>query len=98
MKFFKFLPLTLSLLLIGCATNNRQAYKKLRKEISEKKIDSAIKLVKGDTFYPEERSKLVKLLELANLQHIKGDYYQSLKTFDKARDLSDKLFTVSINL
>jgi hypothetical protein len=100
MNFFKS-PKTLCLILaftiVGCASSNRNAYKKLRKDVSEKKIDSAIKLVKSDKFYPEERSKLVKLLELANLQHIKGDYYQSLKTFDKAHDLSDKLFTVSIS-
>jgi hypothetical protein len=87
----------LAFTIVGCATKNRNSYKKLRKEISAKKIDSAIKLVKSDDFYPEKRDKLVKLLELANLQHIKGDYYQSLKSFDKARDLSDKLFTVSIS-
>jgi len=97
LKSSKFLCLLLAFSIVGCASSNRNAYKKLRKDISEKKIDSAISLVKSDRFYPEERSKLVKLLELANLQHIKGDYYQSLKSFDQARDLSDKLFTVSIS-
>jgi hypothetical protein len=97
LKTPKALSFLLAFLVVGCASSNRNAYKKLRKDISDKKIDSAISLVKSDKFYPEERSKLVKLLELANLQHIKGDYYQSLKSFDKAQDLSDKLFTVSIS-
>lgn len=82
---------------VGCATSNRNAYKKLRKDIDDKKIDQAISLVQSDKFYPEKRSKLLKLLELANLQHIKGDYYQSLVNFDKAKDLSDQLFTVSMS-
>lgn len=93
-KLFCFL---ITLLLVGCATNNRVAYKKLRKNISDKKIDEAIKLVKSDKFYPEERNKLLKLLELGNLQHLNGDYYQSLKSFDEAMEVSDKLFTVSIS-
>lgn len=93
----KIISLALLTTLVSCATSNRQAYKKLRKEINDKKIDSAITLVKSDEFYPEKRSQLLKLLELANLQHIKGDYYQSLKNFNKAQELSDKLFTVSMS-
>lgn len=89
--------MALALTLVSCATGNRNAYRKLRADIDNKKIDSAIKLVESDKFYPEERSRLVKLLELANLQHIKGDYYQSLKSFNEAQELSDKLFTVSIS-
>jgi hypothetical protein len=96
-KIVKVLCLGLALTLVGCATQNRQAYKKLRKNIQEKKIDSAIELVKSDKFYPEKRSKLLKLLELGNLHHIKGSYFQSLKSFDEAKELSDKLFTVSIS-
>ena len=57
-KIVKVLCLGLALTLVGCATQNRQAYKKLRKNIQEKKIDSAIELVKSDKFYPEKRSKL----------------------------------------
>ena len=97
MKVTKLLLCLLTLSLVGCATGNRNAYKKLRKSIDDKKIDSAIELVESDNFYPEKRSKLLKLLELANLHHIKGNYYQSLKKFDQAKELSEKLFTVSIS-
>jgi hypothetical protein len=54
-------------------------------------------LVESKKFYPEKRSKLLKLLELGTLKQINGDYFQSLKIFEKARNLSDKLFTVSIS-
>ena len=46
--------------------------------------------------YQEENSQLLSLLEKATLHHLMGDYKKSLELFDKAKNLSDKLFTVSI--
>ena len=60
-------------------------------------VSAAIKVAESQKFYPEKRSRLLKLLEVGTLRHMRGDYYQSLKAFEKARDLSDKLFTVSIS-
>lgn len=92
-----FIPLLLAVLLGGCATHkNRKAVKNLKKILATGQVQKAINLVESKKFYPEEHSKLLKLLELGMLRQLKGDHYQSLKIFEKARDLSDKLFTVSI--
>ncbi len=84
--------------LLGCATNqNRQATQDLKKSLTSGDVKKAIQLVENEKFYPEERSKLLRLLELATLKQINGDYYQSLKLFEKAQSLSDQLFTVSMS-
>mgnify|MGYP005663842993 CR=1 FL=1 len=85
-------------LLSGCATHkSRQQAAGLQNALLTGNIQNAIKLVESKKFYPEKRSRLLKLLELGTLRQINGDYYQSLKTFEKARDLSNKLFTKSIS-
>jgi hypothetical protein len=60
-------------------------------------VKSSIKFVKSEEFFPEERSRLLKLVELGTLFYLNRDYYQSLKTFEAAQTLSDQLFTVSIS-
>ena len=85
-------------LLVGCATHkNRKQAAGLKKALQTGSIQNAIQLVESEKFYPEKRSRLLKLLELGTLRQINGDYYQSLKTFEKARELSNKLFTKSIS-
>lgn len=83
----------------SCASTrrNRDAQKELKRLTSQGKFTKAIELVKGDGFFPEKRSTLLKKLELANLYYLKGQYFQSLKTFDAAKDLSDKLYTKSLS-
>lgn len=87
------------LLISGCASieKNRNAQKELKRLASQGSFTKAIELVKGDDFFPEERSALLKKLELGTLYYLNGQYYQSLKTFDAAKDLSDKLYTESIS-
>ena len=86
-----------TLLLSSCATSNRSAYKDLRKKVQAGKVDEAVLLVESNKFYPEKRNKLVKLVELGTLRQIQKDYYQALLSFNKAKALSDKLFTVSLS-
>ena len=88
-----------SLFLISCASlkKNRDAQKELKKLTSNGKYSKAIELVKGDDFFPEERSKLLKKLELGTLYYLDGKLYQALKTFDEAKELSDKLYTESLS-
>lgn len=81
----------------GCATANRKSSKKVKQLVAVKKYDKALQLVKSDDFYPEKRSLLLKLLEEGMIHHLNGSYYQSTKALDKARELSNKLFTVSVS-
>jgi len=85
-----------SSLLFSCATS-RKSHEKLRKLVKAEKLDEAAKFVKSDKFFPEKENQLLKLLEMGMVQHLHGSYYQSLQSFDKAKDLSDKLYTVSIS-
>lgn len=88
----------LLLLLVSCASlkRNRDAQNELKKLTAQGDFTKAIELVKGDRFFPEERSALLKKLELGTLYYLQGQFYQSLKTFDAAKELSDKLFTESV--
>lgn len=101
LNFFKIISkssIILSLsLIIGCATGGRKAHLKLRELTNESKYSEAISFVKSEEFFFEEHSKLLKLLELGVLFQLSGNYYQSLKIFDKAQNLSNKLFTKSIS-
>ncbi|MBT7609403.1 MAG: hypothetical protein HN576_06590 [Bacteriovoracaceae bacterium] len=95
-QYFKFL--LVFLLSFSCATHkSRQQAANLKKTLLTGNVQKAIQLVESKKFYPEKRSRLLKLLELGTLKQINGDYFQSLKSFEKARELSDKLFTVSIS-
>jgi len=85
------------LALVGCASSGRKAHGDLKASLKTSDIVTAVKLVESESFYPEERNKLLKMLELGTLKHIEGSYYQSLKYFDDAKELSDKLFTVSMS-
>jgi hypothetical protein len=97
MKTLNLLILLLcSSLLFSCATN-RKSHEKLRKLVKAQKLDEAEKFVKSEKFFPEKESQLLKLLETGMVQHLNGNYYQSLQSFDKAKELSDKLYTVSIS-
>lgn len=92
-----FLVFLMVALLASCATSERKGAAELTTFIKTGDISSSIKLVKSNSFYPEERSHLLKLVELGTLQNLNRDYFQSLKTFEAAQTLSDQLFTVSIS-
>lgn len=90
---------SLTLFLISCASlkKNRDAQNQLKNLTSNGQYSKAIELVKGDDFFPEERSALLKKLELATLYYLDGKLFQALKTFDQAKELSDKLYTESLS-
>ena len=92
-----FLLLLSSLFLFGCATGqNRESVKKLQSFVKTGNFNKALALAKGEKFYSEKRSKLLKLLEVGTVHYLNQSYFQALQSFDKAQNLSDKLFTVSI--
>lgn len=84
------------IVLVGCAGNQKEIIK-YREFVQTKDYKSAIAIMKGDSIYKDEESRLLKYLELGTLHLYSGEYYQALQYFDQARDLSDKLFTVSIS-
>src|SRR5690606_2673265 len=83
-------------LVVSCASHKKN-YKELKNFTEKEDYARAIELIKSDEFYPEERSRLLKYLELGTIFYLKGDYYQAFQNFDLASDLSDKLFTVSVS-
>ena len=89
--------LILTLFLFGCATAGRKQVSKIRTLVKTGEYESALKIVKSKDYYPDEESRLLKYIEAGTIHHLNGHYYQSLKDFDKAKELSDKLFTVSIS-
>ncbi len=86
----------IALFLFGCA-GNQKAIIKYREIVQKKDLKSALEMMKGDSIYSDEQSRLLKYLELGTLHLQGGEFYQALLNFDRARELSDKLFTVSIS-
>lgn len=94
----KFLKVTfLAFILASCGTGGRKEQEKLKKLVRSGDFAGAKVLVEGEKFFPDKESRLLKLVELGTIQYLNSNYYQALKSFDKAKDLSDKLFTVSIS-
>lgn len=95
MKFLKVAFLVL--LLASCGTGGRKQHGKLKKMVKSGDFAGAKSYVESEKFFPEEESRLLKFVEMGTIQYLNGQYYQALQSFDKAKDLSDKLFTVSIS-
>tara|TARA_R110002072_G_scaffold64203_3_gene159447 strand:+ start:56695 stop:58281 length:1587 start_codon:yes stop_codon:yes gene_type:complete len=93
----KLLLLVLLGLLVGCATAGKKSAKRIRSLVKHGDFRGALAIAHSDSYYSGKESHLLKLLDIATLHHLQGDYYQSLKIFDEAKKLSDKLFTVSIS-
>lgn len=95
MKFFKFA--LMALILVGCGSAGRKQSGDLKKFVQAGQLKQAEAFVESEKFYPEEKDRLLKYLELGMIQYMNGNFFQALQTFDKAKDLSDKLFTVSVS-
>ncbi|MCR9204975.1 MAG: hypothetical protein NXH75_10380, partial [Halobacteriovoraceae bacterium] len=95
MKFLKIA--LLALLLVGCGTAGRKQSGELKKFVKAGQLKKAETYVESEKFYPEEKDRLLKYLELGSIQYLNNNFYQALRTFDKAKELSDKLFTVSVS-
>jgi len=96
-KLNTFLIVSFCALFLTACAGNQKAIIKYRELLQKKDLKSALEMMKGDSIYSDEQSRLLKYLELGTLHLHGGEYYQALLNFDKARDLSDKLFTVSIS-
>lgn len=60
-------------------------------------LAEARQLAEKKDFYADEPSLLARYLEIGALHYLNGEYYQALQNFDKAQELSKKLYTKSIS-
>ncbi len=92
---------TLCIIATGCATKSIHFQRKLnddlRAQISKKNYDKALELISSKKYYPEERSKLVRLLNQASVLYYSEKYLEAIDKLNEARDLSEQLYTVSIS-
>lgn len=96
MKKLNYLLCFILAVLSGCAGNQKEIIK-YREHVQKKDYQSALAIMKSDSIYKDEQSRLLKYMELGTLHLYSGEFFQALQFFDLARDLSDKLFTVSIS-
>ena len=89
----------LFLLLTACsgAMKNREMTADILVNLHKQNIDKALSIATDEDYYSEKNSQLLKNLEIATLHYRNGNYYQSLKYFEKAKKISDDLYTVSIS-
>ena len=91
------LTLVIILLLSGCSSTSQKTVGEYKKFVKTKNYTEALKLARSDKFYPKERSRLLKLIEVGMVHYLAGEFLQANELFATARDLSDKLYTVSIS-
>lgn len=95
----KYSSIFISLFLFtACAgtMSNREMSQKLVQNVKVKNYDEALKNVKDKHFYSQENSKLLRNLERGTVYYLRGEYYQALKYFERAKKISDDLYTISI--
>lgn len=60
-------------------------------------MQTAYALTKDDDFYKDDASLLARYFELGSYHYLNGEYFQALRNFDAARELSDRLYTKSVS-
>ncbi|MCQ2966849.1 MAG: hypothetical protein MJ250_08980 [Alphaproteobacteria bacterium] len=58
---------------------------------------TAEQIASDDDFYQDEPSLLLRAMELGSFHFIKGEFYQALQQFDKAKQISDDLYTTRVS-
>ena len=66
-------------------------------EVMNKNYQNALEIINNNDFYSADTSKLLKYLELGTINYLNNNYYQALKNFEKAKKISDDLYTISIS-
>jgi hypothetical protein len=90
--------LTLSLfLLVGCATGGRDERFELRNYFKTKALDLGLKFLDESKFYKDEKERLLFLMEKSVFLHQKGEFLESNKILQAAKELSQNLYTISLS-
>ena len=85
------------IILTSCAGVSREQEASFEDALRTGNLDLAEQILKGQGFLVEEKSRLLHLMELATIHHLRGRYKTSLVVLEKAHDLSQKLFTKSVS-
>lgn len=86
-----------AMLLTACASQSRNQQAALRDSIAKKDFAKAKQIVADAEFLNEENNRLLLTMEKGRTFFLANDYYQALQEFNKARDISEELFTVSVS-
>jgi hypothetical protein len=70
---------------------------KFKNKVTNKDLDAAISFIDDEDFYNKERNSLLKELEKGTLLYLNKNYYQALLSFEKAQNISDNLYTISVS-
>lgn len=89
--------LAVLLFLSACSSGGLKDRKQLRDLFRSEQHEEGLKLLSKSDEYKEEKTRLLLYLEQGLLHHDRGNYYQSVLAFEKAKDLSRKLYTKSIS-
>lgn len=93
----KIFVLIFALFINSCANNQYQeGSENIRGALMSGKVRKALKLSESEEFHKDETVELLKLLERGVIQHYAGKIDRSIRTFEKAKQKSDDLFTKSI--
>ena len=81
----------------SCASKGRKERAELRELFNARQFDKAQQFLHSADFYKDEKQALLKYLELGLTHHGAGNYYQSVLALEKAKEIHQKLFTVSLS-
>lgn len=82
--------------LTACGHTGRE-HAQIIEHVRQGNIAAARQLAEKKDFYSDEPSLLVRYFEIGTLHYLNEEYYQALQHFDKAHQLSQKLYTKSIS-
>ena len=77
------------------AVRNRNVHSRMISEVIDGNYNEAVNDINGKDFY-DEKSLLLKYLELGTVYYMKNEYHRALHYFDKAIAYGKSLYTVSV--
>ena len=86
-------------LLAGCGTLNMEKhYREYKSDLYKRKFRSADKYIAGQKkkFYKSEKNRLLYYMDRGTVLHLAGDYKQSNKFLEKAKQAAEDLWTESV--
>lgn len=83
--------------IISCASNHRKTTTELRAFVKESQFEEAIALLKESSMAKDEKSKLLFHIELALLEHYRGNYLGSVESLNAAKIVADDLYTKKVS-
>ena len=91
-----FLLIILLFLLFSCANSGLDDRAGLRELISGGNYDGAIAFIEKNNFFNDEQNAYLKNLELGMAYHLKGVPSMAIHYLNQAKEIDDRLFTISI--